>query len=158
MNEIIQFLGDLLSKAEFWSISTLGVSTTSVFALLWTRRSNLALTASNILQKGLKQEISELAKVEMQMQRAMLSQEEEIKGLKTQLSLLNNNIYVLSQAANIGLENKEAIKTNYLAVNTSTPEITDIHHQANDISIKSITEQTEQIQNKSSLDELLKKI
>ena len=157
MNEIIQFLADLLSKAEFWSMSTLGVGLTSVFSLLWVRRGNLALIASNVLQKGLKEEITSLHASEIQMQSTLLSQEQQISQLKGELALLNQNIYILSQAANIGTENKEAISRNYLSINKVAPQVK-VAEVTKNVDLVKVSQEIETIKKQSSLDDLLKKI
>ena len=57
---IIEFLGDLLSKIEFWSLTTLGVGTSTILATIWTRRSNLALKKSNVNTDDLTKELKTL--------------------------------------------------------------------------------------------------
>ena len=157
MDQIIQFLGDLFTKVEFWSVSTLGVGLSSIFSMIWVRRSNLSLVASNVLQKGLKEEIASIHLTDSQLQTSVLSLAQENKELKEQVALLNQNIYILAQAANIGLENKESITRNYLSINNILPEVKVIE-VIKDVAIKSITASAEEIKSQSTLNELLKKI
>jgi hypothetical protein len=126
-------------------------------ALLWTRRSNLAVTASNILQKGLKSEVSEVAKSNIQMQTSILSQNEQIKELTAHVKLLNDNLYVLSQAANIGIENKQLIAKNYLASNDNAP-IVEAAKVVAETGVKNLLDEAKEIAKKSTIDELLKKV
>ena len=157
MNEVIQFFADLLSKAEFWSMSTLGIGASSLFSLLWVRKSNLALTASNILQKGLQAEVASVTATNTMLQTTVMSQDQHIQALESQLKVMNDNLYVLAQAANIGIENKQLIAKNYLSVNDSAPLVEAAKVVVN-TTVKEITTQAEEVVSKSSLDELLKKI
>jgi methyl-accepting chemotaxis protein len=157
MTELMNFMADLLSKAEFWSVSTLGVSVTSILALLWAKRGQLALTASNVIQKGLQEEVKSVHQTELLMLSQIEKQKQEIETLVSTVKLLNDNIYVLAQAANIGIENKQLIAKNYLQSNEAVPLVTAAVQVVN-TAVKDLTEKAEQIEKKSSLDDLLKKV
>jgi hypothetical protein len=157
MTEIMNFMADLLSKAEFWSVSTLGVSITSILALLWARRGQLALTASNVIQKGLQEEVRAVASSELQLMTKIVEQEKQMKSLTDHIKLLNDNIYVLSQAANIGIENKQLIAKNYLSLNDSSPLVKSAEIVI-ETAVQELTKKAETIIAQSSLDDLLKKV
>ena len=43
---------------------------------------------------------------------------------------MNDNLFILTQSANIGVENKEAIRKNYLSMNSSLPVVVEVAKQA----------------------------
>jgi gas vesicle protein len=157
MTEVMNFFADLLSRAEFWSLSTLGVSLSSIGALLWARRGQIALTASNVLQKGLKDEISAMAKTESDMKSTIMSQAKQIEDLSALVKLLNDNLYVLAQGANIGVENKQLIAKNYLESNETAP-LVQAAKEVVETGIEKLTDKVEALEEQSSLDDLLKKV
>ena len=157
MDTILTFLGDLLTKAEFWSLSTLGVGTSSIVALLWTRKSNLALVASNVATKGIKAEMSDLKTANIQSTNEMSELKKENVQLKEQAKVTNDMIYILSQSVNIGGENKDRITSMYKTINKNLPEVK-IVEVIKEVAVKSLTDAASDIKAKSSLDDLLKKL
>ena len=70
---------------------------------------------------------------------------------------MNDNLFILTQSANIGVENKEAIRKNYLSMNSSLPVVVEVVEQAKTI-ITDISDEIKEIKKQSKLDELIKKL
>lgn len=157
MNEIFQFLADLLSKVEFWSVSTLGIGVSTILATIWVNRSNRSLVKSNLVQKNLELEIKDVKVENKQLKEAVIRQGEAIELLAKQSTVVNDNIYILATAANIGADNKQIVKDNYMTVNKAAPQVKAVEHVKH-VVIKELSEKAEEIKSKSSLQDLLKKI
>lgn len=157
MQDVINFVGSLLEQAEFWAVSTTGFGLTAVVSLLWNNRTNLTLLGQKTIIDGLKKQLESEVTQQAQLVKMMSEQSLLLEKQKEQIHVLNSNIYILSQAANIGVDNKQLIAKNFQIVSAQLPQV---KQQENVVSkvVKEVVEKIEAVASKSTLDELISKV
>jgi hypothetical protein len=157
MEAIFQFIGNIVQQAEFWAVSTTGFGIVSVVSLLWNNKTNLTMLGQKVAVEGLKKALSEEVSNTSKLSGTVLKQAQTIEDMSKAIQVLNANIYILSQAANIGVDNKQLIQKNYSSI---APVLPEVKVESNIISnnVEQLSAQLKVVEQNSSLEDLLKKI
>jgi hypothetical protein len=123
MTEIFDMIAQLATQAETWLISTTGFGIAAVVSLLWNNRTQWKLVGQSAILDGIKKEIIKNEEINGESTKKIQSQMDMIKELAKTIKVLNDNIFILTQAANIGVENKTLIAKNYTSVSAEAPKV-----------------------------------
>jgi hypothetical protein len=157
MQDVFNFVASLLEQAEFWAVSTTGFGLTAVVSLLWNNRTNLTLLGQKTIIDGLKKQLETEVTQQAQIVKMMSEQSMLLEKQKEQIHVLNSNIFILSQAANIGSDNKDLISKNFQIISAQLPQIKRTEPILNTV-VKEVVKKIEEVANKSTLDELISKV
>jgi len=157
MQEIFNFIGDVIARAEFWALSTTGFGVTTLVSLLWNNRTQASLLGQKVIVEGLKKAVTEEINKVSEVQAIVSKQAAMNLELKEAVQVLNANIYILAQAANIGVDNKELIAKNYAKIASALPEVTKLTAEASTTIAETSTKLAE-LEEQSGLDELIAQV
>jgi len=155
MTEIFDMITQLAGQAETWLISTTGFGIAAVVSLLWNNRTQWRLVGQSALLDGIKKELIKNEEINSDSTKKIQSQMDMIKELAKTIKVLNDNIFILTQAANIGVENKTLIAKNYTSVSTEAPKVV-LKEAETTVAIADLVKEVEQTA--STLNSLLEKV
>jgi hypothetical protein len=155
MTEIFDMITQLAGQAETWLISTTGFGIAAVVSLLWNNRTQWRLVGQSAILDGIKKELIKNEEINGDSTKKIQSQMDMIKELAKTIKVLNDNIFILTQAANIGVENKTLIAKNYTSVSTEAPKVV-LKEAETTVAIADLVKEVEQTT--STLNSLLEKV
>jgi len=157
MNEIFEFVGSVIQQAEFWALSTTGFGLVSVVSMVWNSRTKMSLLGQKVIIEGLKKTLTDEVSNTTVMSKTMLSQASLIEKQSKAIEILNANLFILSQAANIGADNKTLILKNYQLLTTETP-VVKVEQTVVSNELELAKAELKTIEEQSSLDELIEQV
>jgi hypothetical protein len=155
MTEIFDMITQLAGQAETWLVTTTGFGIAAVVSLLWNNRTQLKLIAQSSILNGIKAEIVKSEEINSDSTKKIQAQMDMIKDLAKTLKVLNDNIFILTQAANIGVENKTLIAKNYTTVSAEAPKVV-LKEAETTVAIADLVKEVEETT--STLNSLLEKV
>jgi hypothetical protein len=155
MTEIFDMITQLASQAETWLVTTTGFGVAAVVSLLWNNRTQWRLIGQSAILDGIKKEIVKNEEINGESTKKIQSQIDMLKELAKTIKVLNDNIFILTQAANIGVENKTLIAKNYTSVSTETPTVV-VKAVETTVAISDLVKEVEQTA--STLNNLLEQV
>jgi len=155
MTEIFDMIAVLASQAETWLVTTTGFGIAAVVSLLWNNRTQLKLIGQSALLDGIKKEIIKSEEINGESTKKIQAQMDMIKELAKTLKVLNDNIFILTQAANIGVENKTLIAKNYTTISAEAPTVV-VKETQTTVAIADLVKEVEQTA--STLNSLLEQV
>jgi hypothetical protein len=123
MTEIFDMITQLAGQAETWLVTTTGFGLAAIVSLLWNNRTQWRLIGQSALLDGIKKELVKNEEINGESTKKIQSQIDLVKDLVKTIKVLNDNIYILTQAANIGIENKTLIAKNYSSISEEAPTV-----------------------------------
>jgi len=157
MKEVFDFVGSVIQQAEFWALSTTGFGLVSVVSMVWNSRTKVSLLGQKVIIEGLKKTLADEVSNTTTMSKTMLSQASLIEKQSKAIEILNANLFILSQAANIGSDNKALILKNYQLLTSETP-VVKVEQTVVSNELELAKAQLNTIEEQSSLDELIEQV
>jgi hypothetical protein len=155
MTEIFDMIAQLAGQAETWLVTTTGFGLAAIVSLLWNNRTQWRLIGQSALLDGIKKEIIKNEEINGESTKKIQSQMDMIKELAKTIKVLNDNIFILTQAANIGVENKTLIAKNYTSVSAEAPKVV-LKEAETTVAIADLVKEVEQTT--STLNSLLEQV
>jgi hypothetical protein len=154
---IFDWLYTLATQAETWLISTTGFGIAAVISLLWNNRTQLKILATNTILDGMKGQLVKYESTNAELTSKLDLEVKRVQELLKAMKVLNDNIYILTQSANIGVENKVLIAKNYTSITDVVPVVSSVVRTL-DTTVSTVNQELEKLNEQSSLDDLLKKV